>query len=49
MSFFKILIGFTVLNVFLQVVRGNPWLELLFAVVIFVMAIFAEKLWRESK
>ncbi len=49
MSFFKLLVGFTFFNVFLQIVRGNPWPEWLLATVIFVMAIFAEKLWEGKK
>ena len=49
MSFFKILMGFTALNVVLQILRGNHWLEVTVALVLFGLTVFALKLWEEEE
>ena len=48
MMFFKMLIGFTLLNVLLQVFRGSlP--EAIVATIIFCMVMLADELWTAEK
>ncbi len=49
MTWFKMLLGFTLLNVMLQLVRGNDALDVGFAIIIFLMAFFAQRLWESTK
>ncbi len=47
MSLFRLLMGFTALNIVLQILRGNGAAEILLAIVIFIMSIGASMLWEE--
>ena len=49
MSLLKILLGFTVLNVLLQVMRGNGLFEIAMAWVLVVLTSVAIKLWAVKK
>jgi len=49
MTWFKMLMGFTLLNVVLQLVRGNDALDVAVAVIIFFMTLIAWDLWEQTK
>ncbi len=47
MTWFKLLIGFTMLNVCIQLYRGNDALDVSVGIIIFLSTILAYRLWEQ--